>query len=677
MPETSIVQSSDSFVNAMKKMRDASQLFTKDLDGLQKRLDTLNKTKASLKVDTDKAKQSLMAAEKQFASTGDVIDELILQGKQLTFEEARRNLSLVTKEAANVEKQMMKTGDAFDSAGNSSGIGTTSTDALKKGLNASGIFRDLSNSVSGLLNTGLTSQFGQQTASAISGIASGALNGAADGAIFGPTGALIGGGIGVVSGAISSVTKIVEAKEDAFKDYYKSLYETVSSNTENTITGGSLVSRDREQTQAVLAQRLGGDEAAGKYLESVKSLASSSNYTFNQLTGYSKTLLNSFGADGAIGALQKLSGAMEGLNLDESGFQTLLSNLSRMQSSERVTQEDLNFLSGSGADVNQVLDKIAQARKAAGMETNVGDGFSGSEAAQAVLDYMEQSFGGLSEKLASTYDALVSNVEDAKTAISAAGGASYNETRKEGLQAEQAAYGGELGNALEKLNAVIGENKAISENLSEQFQREALSALVLGDKTTVFQPEDAEKLEGLREQFQEASEVYENGSQEAGLKMEALKEEAEALATAAYESSGWYQTMQDTELDQIEAIRENTKKLEAVTNAYTMSNAFTRGTGFEIVEHLTPEEAKKDAQRLETLKELGLYAYGLDYVPYDNFPALLHQGERVQTAVEARSERTMPAITITGNSFTVREEADISRVASELLAQMELAGMRG
>ncbi len=33
------------------------------------------------------------------------------------------------------------------------------------------------------------------------------------------------------------------------------------------------------------------------------------------------------------------------------------------------------------------------------------------------------------------------------------------------------------------------------------------------------------------------------------------------------------------------------------------------------------------------------YATGIDYVPYDNFPALLHQGERVQTAVEARSER--------------------------------------
>ena len=28
---------------------------------------------------------------------------------------------------------------------------------------------------------------------------------------------------------------------------------------------------------------------------------------------------------------------------------------------------------------------------------------------------------------------------------------------------------------------------------------------------------------------------------------------------------------------------------------------------------------------------------GLDYVPYDNFPAVLHKGERVQTAKEARN----------------------------------------
>ena len=100
--------------------------------------------------------------------------------------------------------------------------------------------------MSGLLDVGLTSPFGQQAASAMSGIASGALSGAAAGAIWGPTGALFGGGIGASSGVISSVPKIAEAKDNAFKDYYKGLYEAVSSSTEKTITDGSSVSRDRE-----------------------------------------------------------------------------------------------------------------------------------------------------------------------------------------------------------------------------------------------------------------------------------------------------------------------------------------------------------------------------------------------------------------------------------------------
>ena len=105
MPETSIViTATDHFSAAMKTMRESSQHFTKDLNGMQKKLNELNKTKSTLKVNTDKARQELRAAEKQFSETGDAIAKTILEGKQLTFEEARRNLSLVAKEASNVEK---------------------------------------------------------------------------------------------------------------------------------------------------------------------------------------------------------------------------------------------------------------------------------------------------------------------------------------------------------------------------------------------------------------------------------------------------------------------------------------------------------------------------------------------------------------------------------------------
>jgi len=55
------------------------------------------------------------------------------------------------------------------------------------------------------------------------------------------------------------------------------------------------------------------------------------------------------------------------------------------------------------------------------------------------------------------------------------------------------------------------------------------------------------------------------------------------------------------------------------------------------------------------------YASGLTRVPYDNYPALLHQGERVLTAQETRqADRASGGIqvTITGNTFSVRSEQE-------------------
>lgn len=73
------------------------------------------------------------------------------------------------------------------------------------------------------------------------------------------------------------------------------------------------------------------------------------------------------------------------------------------------------------------------------------------------------------------------------------------------------------------------------------------------------------------------------------------------------------------------------------------------------------------------------YAYGLERVPYDDYPALLHEGERVLTASQAREQDAGKApasggqIVITGNSFSVRDDSDIQKIAAELLHQIRLA----
>ena len=74
----------------------------------------------------------------------------------------------------------------------------------------------------------------------------------------------------------------------------------------------------------------------------------------------------------------------------------------------------------------------------------------------------------------------------------------------------------------------------------------------------------------------------------------------------------------------------------------------------------------------------GSFAVGLDRVPYDNFPALLHEGERVLTASQARAEERGGGVNISFNGpITVREEADLDRVAQKLAREVARAVQLG
>ena len=153
-----------------------------------------------------------------------------------------------------------------------------------------------------------------------------------------------------------------------------------------------------------------------------------------------------------------------------------------------------------------------------------------------------------------------------------------------------------------------------------------------------------------------------------------------------YDSSEAVRAQTDAENDMITAIRENTAALGGWKAQYDLSQNLTKGRA---ATWTASTQATGSSSGTNTMIANGYgyanvvprnaigYAVGIDYVPYDNFPALLHQGERVQTAVEARSEGSSGGIQIVMYGTTIREDADVDRVAAALLQKMELAGMRG
>ena len=677
MPETSIIiTAQDRYSDAIKKMSDYTKRLNKDVDSLETSLMELGNQKTTLKIDADVALADLKAAEKQFKSTRDEADGLKLQLAQANYDNIKRNLNLVTKAAKDTETQLSKMGVSAKRSSNGGIAAKLST--ISRSISTAGGLSLVSDLAHSAFNYGVGSVLGTSGGNIASNAVSTAISGVAIGNMVAPgIGGVIGGTVGLVGGTLSGIIQNESAKDDAFKSYVQEAVETQISSMDSTLTSGTAIAGSREQTRMAFAHRFGSDEAANAYLEQVKSMAMGTNYSYDEITGYSKSLLNSYDPEAVFGVLQTLSDASAGLDLGQSDVNALIKGLALMRTTGKATQEYLNYFSERGVDVYQALSNATGADKPQIAKMVSGGQISGETAAQALLDYINETFGGLSEKLAGTYDAMVDNLADTQAEIDAAMGEGYTSVRVASIGDQIEAYGGELGTALSEANKAIGAGRAALDNLADQYTQEALGAVLLGQGTTLdWSKENLAELDELSGKYQEAMAAYETGNTEAGAQVEAYLEEARALAEAQYDSSEAARTVADTELELIDAINANTSALGGWRAQYDQNQALSKGR---------MGSALLEAGTTGTLGFLGISerdlrpeATGLQRVPYNNFPALLHEGERVLTASEARNYHGGGAtVNVSGNTFVVRQDSDVDAIAAAIAEKISLAQMAG
>lgn len=342
--------------------------------------------------------------------------------------------------------------------------------------------------------------------------------------------------------------------------------------------------------------------------------------------------------------MQKIGDAGAALGMGQEDMAAIATYLGRMKTTGKATLEYLTPLLERGIPVWDYLAQASGIAKDEVQEMVTRGLVPGAKAAEIIADYMGDDFAGSMEQQSQTYAGLASTMQGMQDEMNNALGEGYNEQRKLGMQEQIEWLSGESGEAMKEANRLIGEWQASLENEKERLLRESMDAVMTSDA------------------FAEADSV------EKGRMLAA----AQAEANAEYLKSDGYQLQQEANEKLVDDIQVAMKDVY-LDAGYNMGLKFSEGVanaikdaGGGVASVIAAELGGGYSGVSPRMEHERGYAYGIQRVPYDNFPALLHEGERVLTASQAREQGGAPTVQVTGNSFIVREEADIDRIATAL-----------
>lgn len=656
MPETSIViKATDRYSDVLKTLSKTTKAFTKDVDSLEEGLYALNKNKYTLKLDAKKAQQALREAEKQFDLTHSAADGLKMELAQANYDNVVRNLNAVTKEARNTEKAISKLENR--SGGGGGGGAANFGKSVVQALAISGI----TDSAKQLLSQGATalagSAFGNEGGMLFSNALSMATSGASAGfMVAGPAGALVGAGIGGLVGLGSGALQSYESQDSSFKSYVQDAVQEQLDAQSESLTSGSSIAAGRETDKISFATLFGSKETADSYLSNLVGMANSTPFLYDDLTSMSKTLATyGYDADSILPVLQTIGDAGAALGQSTSDMTAVATAIGRMKSSNKTTLEYLNILNDRGIGAVGMLSDAYGVDQGT-MYSMISKGeVAGQDAARIILDALSDSFAGAMEAQSKTFSGITSTIEGLQQELDNAMGEGYNQTRMQGLEAQKEWLAGDSGQKMQEAYTAIGTWKASLENAKEQYIRDAMNDAM-------------------------GSEEYKTAEAEGdAAEMGRILMKAKIDGMNEYNANEGKDEELAQELSLIESVRDDTALNNSYWDAgYTLGQEFSKGRAAATTDSAWADAVNNFNSGYTKHRSGHQRAMGIDYVPYDNFPALLHEGEKVLTAGEARQEKNgVGGIQIVMNGTVIREEADVQRVAQELLNKLEEANMRG
>lgn len=716
MPDVSIAVSVRN--NASRELGNISrsaETLENDIEALGRELDSLRNRRVSVRMDLDDARRELREARNAFDGTEESIQRL--QNAYLNVDNITEQLRDVSQAARNAQRDLASADDELSRSRAGGGVAggvdigsesTGSTSSLISRLGEAGAWAYAGDILSNTSQAVVSSAYGSNAGTMFGSVVSGATSGAAIGSIVAPgIGTAVGAGLGAIGGVITGGTQIFQEKDDAFKGYVQDRTETLLAAEQQSIENGSSIAAQREKDLISFNTLFGDEQIAKNYLKDLQTAASETPFQYDELTNISKTFASyGLGVEYMLPTIQKIGDAGAALGMETYDMGEIATSLGRMYQGGTVTRELLDVIDDRGINATQMLADAYGVSYGAMLEMISDSKIESQKAFEIILNGMDAAYNGAAKLQGLTFDGLTSTLQDLQTQADAAYGQGFNDTRKVGLE-EQIDFEKENAAALEKVNYAIGVYYAELENGKEDLIRQYQSDIINS------------------EDFQNA-----NTTEEYVTIAEKLME-AESAALDEYNATIGKDIV-DKQISLANSVAENASANEAAWNAgYRIGQQYSKGLAAAVKSAWTTALANTDTPSIEssvksntnTIKAKSngagsfssmTYAFGLERVPYDDYPALLHEGERVLTANQARqmdnqksiqndrllamrenqsylnnitlieprnnAQEQVPSnnnqsynITINMGGVTVREDADIDRIAAALAQNLKVA----